>query len=186
MQRFSGGDSKAVYDLVTVDENWIYCYDPETKRQFAHWVLTFEEWHYKIKETLRAKWFSDAEEAVVVAYEKAVETTPKFYCHLDNTTRTLARARAARSRRVNYAHLTFKRHACRGPSRPGRVPIVAKKLPPSQLRSNAGEIPVHLSVVINFASRANWGGSLYDRRSARGGRRPTPAAPAPAGGMFYL
>ncbi|GBP49691.1 hypothetical protein EVAR_33325_1 [Eumeta japonica] len=31
MQRFSGGDLNTLYDMVTSDENWIYCYDPETK-----------------------------------------------------------------------------------------------------------------------------------------------------------
>ncbi|GBP41620.1 hypothetical protein EVAR_34053_1 [Eumeta japonica] len=41
MQRFSGGDSNAVYDTGTSDE--IYCYDPETKTQSAQWVFLFEE-----------------------------------------------------------------------------------------------------------------------------------------------
>ena len=32
------GDGRAVLDaLVTCDENWIYCYDPETKRQSSQW-----------------------------------------------------------------------------------------------------------------------------------------------------
>ncbi|GBP48952.1 Mariner Mos1 transposase [Eumeta japonica] len=35
MLRFAGGYSNSVYDVVTGDESWIYCYDPETKRRFA-------------------------------------------------------------------------------------------------------------------------------------------------------
>ncbi|GBP33747.1 hypothetical protein EVAR_17075_1 [Eumeta japonica] len=38
-QRFAGGDSNGVYDIVTGDESWIYCNDPETKRQYAQWVF---------------------------------------------------------------------------------------------------------------------------------------------------
>ncbi|GBP27498.1 hypothetical protein EVAR_14319_1 [Eumeta japonica] len=29
--------------LRTGDESWIHCYDPETKSQFAQWLLVFEE-----------------------------------------------------------------------------------------------------------------------------------------------
>ncbi|GBP38492.1 hypothetical protein EVAR_95392_1 [Eumeta japonica] len=36
MQRCVGGDSDVVYDMVTGDESWIYCYDPEAKGQSAH------------------------------------------------------------------------------------------------------------------------------------------------------
>ncbi|GBP42731.1 hypothetical protein EVAR_23369_1 [Eumeta japonica] len=43
MQRFGGGDSNVVYNMVTGDESWIYCYDYETKRQSAQWVFPFEE-----------------------------------------------------------------------------------------------------------------------------------------------
>ncbi|GBP34225.1 hypothetical protein EVAR_30779_1 [Eumeta japonica] len=32
MQKLAGGDSSAVYDIVTRDESWIYYYDPETKK----------------------------------------------------------------------------------------------------------------------------------------------------------
>ncbi|GBP60701.1 hypothetical protein EVAR_47439_1 [Eumeta japonica] len=33
MERFAGGDSNAVYGMVIRDEDWIDCYDSETKRQ---------------------------------------------------------------------------------------------------------------------------------------------------------
>ncbi|GBP19266.1 hypothetical protein EVAR_79866_1 [Eumeta japonica] len=43
MKRFVGGDSNAVHDIVTDDERWIYCYDPETKKQFIQRMFPFEE-----------------------------------------------------------------------------------------------------------------------------------------------
>ncbi|GBP91712.1 hypothetical protein EVAR_65361_1 [Eumeta japonica] len=49
MQRFAGGDSNAVYDKVTGNDSWIYCYDPETKRQPAPWVFPLEELFTKEK-----------------------------------------------------------------------------------------------------------------------------------------
>ncbi|GBP66084.1 hypothetical protein EVAR_37546_1 [Eumeta japonica] len=52
MQRFSGGDSNAVDDITTDNESWIYCYDPEIKRQSARWVFPFEELSTKVKRGL--------------------------------------------------------------------------------------------------------------------------------------
>ncbi|GBP56885.1 hypothetical protein EVAR_41634_1 [Eumeta japonica] len=43
MGTFAGGDSNVVYDIVTGPKSWIYCNDPETKRQSAQCVLPFEE-----------------------------------------------------------------------------------------------------------------------------------------------
>lgn len=48
-ERFNGGDLNSVFDIVTGDESWIYCYDPETKRQSAQWVFHFEEFPSKVK-----------------------------------------------------------------------------------------------------------------------------------------
>ncbi|GBP16235.1 hypothetical protein EVAR_93605_1 [Eumeta japonica] len=89
MQRFTSGDSTDVYDIVTGDERWIYSYDPETKRQSAYINILAQPCYCsylapcdlylfpKIKEKLQGKWFTDAKEAVV-AYENAVEATPKY------------------------------------------------------------------------------------------------------------
>ncbi|GBP60583.1 Mariner Mos1 transposase [Eumeta japonica] len=49
MQRFAGGDTNAVHNMVTGDESWIYCYDPETKRQSAQWMFPFEELATEVK-----------------------------------------------------------------------------------------------------------------------------------------
>ncbi|GBP31575.1 hypothetical protein EVAR_78154_1 [Eumeta japonica] len=38
LQRFTGGDLNAVYNIATCDEIWIYCYNLETKRQYSEGV----------------------------------------------------------------------------------------------------------------------------------------------------
>ncbi|CAG9129246.1 unnamed protein product [Plutella xylostella] len=39
LQRFNGGSSNAVYNIVSGDESWIYSYEPERKHQSAVWVF---------------------------------------------------------------------------------------------------------------------------------------------------
>ncbi|CAH2002958.1 unnamed protein product, partial [Acanthoscelides obtectus] len=43
LDRFNSGNSKNVYSIVRGDESWIYCYEPENKRQSAIWVFQGEE-----------------------------------------------------------------------------------------------------------------------------------------------
>ncbi|CAH1993525.1 unnamed protein product [Acanthoscelides obtectus] len=43
LDRFNSGNSKNVYSIVSGDESWIYCYEPENKRQSAVWVFQGEE-----------------------------------------------------------------------------------------------------------------------------------------------
>ncbi|CAH2008408.1 unnamed protein product [Acanthoscelides obtectus] len=38
LDRFNSGNSKNMYSIVNGDESWIYCYEPENKRQSAVWV----------------------------------------------------------------------------------------------------------------------------------------------------
>lgn len=38
LQKFDEGRSKAVYSVLTGDETWLHCYDPETKQQSMCWV----------------------------------------------------------------------------------------------------------------------------------------------------
>jgi [histone H3]-lysine36 N-dimethyltransferase SETMAR len=42
LQRFNGGASNHVYDIVSGDESWIYSYEPESKVQSAVWVFQDE------------------------------------------------------------------------------------------------------------------------------------------------
>ncbi|CAH1973066.1 unnamed protein product [Acanthoscelides obtectus] len=43
LDRFNSGNSKNVYSIVSGDESWIYCYEPENKRQSAVWLFQGEE-----------------------------------------------------------------------------------------------------------------------------------------------
>ncbi|KAI6653471.1 Mariner transposase, partial [Oopsacas minuta] len=38
LKRFANGSSRAVSEILTGDETWIYHYDPETKRMSKGWV----------------------------------------------------------------------------------------------------------------------------------------------------
>lgn len=42
LKRFSRGESKHVYDVVSGDESWIYAYDPDSKQQSTVWVFQDE------------------------------------------------------------------------------------------------------------------------------------------------
>ncbi|CAH1998188.1 unnamed protein product [Acanthoscelides obtectus] len=39
LDRFNSGNSKNAYSIVSGDESWIYCYEPENKRQSAVWMF---------------------------------------------------------------------------------------------------------------------------------------------------
>ncbi|GBP70447.1 hypothetical protein EVAR_41593_1 [Eumeta japonica] len=87
MQIFAGGDSNTVDGIVTSEESWIYCYDPEIKRQSTQSVFSFEELSTKVKpgqsvekrKTLNLR-FTDVEKQCMkyeraYAYATAVEKT---------------------------------------------------------------------------------------------------------------
>ena len=38
LARFDGGRSRGAWEILSGDETWIYCYDPETKQQSAQWT----------------------------------------------------------------------------------------------------------------------------------------------------
>ena len=39
LQKYVGGASKDVHNIVTADESWICAYEPETKQQSNVWVF---------------------------------------------------------------------------------------------------------------------------------------------------
>ncbi|CAH1996813.1 unnamed protein product, partial [Acanthoscelides obtectus] len=57
LDRFNSGNSKNVYSVVCGDESWIYCYEPENKRQSAVWVFQDEGKPTKQK-TVTADWYT--------------------------------------------------------------------------------------------------------------------------------
>ena len=38
LERFDRGKSNAVWEIVSGDETWVYCFDPETKQQSQQWI----------------------------------------------------------------------------------------------------------------------------------------------------
>ncbi|GFS39038.1 hypothetical protein NPIL_552311, partial [Nephila pilipes] len=42
LEKYIQGTSKAVYNIYTGDESWIYAYEPETKQQSTVWVFQDE------------------------------------------------------------------------------------------------------------------------------------------------
>ncbi|KAJ0171150.1 hypothetical protein K1T71_013349 [Dendrolimus kikuchii] len=85
IQRFNGGDSKAVFDILTGDESWIYCYDPETKRQSAQWVFPSEELPTKLKrdrsvgKSMVASFFGRTGHYATIVLEDQKSVTAEWY-----------------------------------------------------------------------------------------------------------
>lgn len=40
LQRFHNGASRHIRNIVTGDETWVYCFDPETKQQSSQWTVS--------------------------------------------------------------------------------------------------------------------------------------------------
>ena len=38
LNRFNGGESQGVWEIVSGDETWVYSFDPETKQQSLQWT----------------------------------------------------------------------------------------------------------------------------------------------------
>ncbi|CAH1987157.1 unnamed protein product [Acanthoscelides obtectus] len=55
LHRFNSENSKNVYSIVSGDDSWIYCYEPENKRQSAVWVFQGEEKPTKMVATFVSK-----------------------------------------------------------------------------------------------------------------------------------
>ena len=49
LEKFDGGRSKTIFNIITGDESWIYQYDPETKRQSSVWIFPGENPPTKVK-----------------------------------------------------------------------------------------------------------------------------------------
>lgn len=54
LERFDGGSSKSVLDIVTGDESWIYQHILESKCQYTQWVFPDEDALFKVKASRNA------------------------------------------------------------------------------------------------------------------------------------
>ena len=51
LDKFNGGKSKNIFNIVTGDESWIYQYDPEMKRKSLLWVYSGEDPPTKVRKS---------------------------------------------------------------------------------------------------------------------------------------
>lgn len=118
-ERFNGGDSNSVFDIVTGDESWIYCYDPETKRQSAQWVFPSEELPTKVKrgrsvgKKMVASFFGRTGHYATIVLEDRKTVTAEWYRN-NCLPRVLEKVREKRPRsRILLHHDNASSHTAR-------------------------------------------------------------------------
>ncbi|CAH1991460.1 unnamed protein product [Acanthoscelides obtectus] len=94
LDRFNSGNSKNVYSIVSGDESWIYCYEPENKRQSAVWVFQGEEKPTKVnrsrsvskicQRTVTANWYTTICLPKVITELRKINTERRIILHQDN------------------------------------------------------------------------------------------------------
>ncbi|CAH2005340.1 unnamed protein product [Acanthoscelides obtectus] len=99
LDRFNFGNSKNVYSIVSGDESWIYCYEPENKRQSAVWVFQGEEKPTKVirsrtghiatiplneQRTVTADWYTTICLPKVITELRKINPEKRIILHQDN------------------------------------------------------------------------------------------------------
>lgn len=85
IKKFNGGQSLAVYNIVTGDETWVYCFEPERKSQSAEWVFPFEDLPTKVKKSrsigkqMVASFFGKSGHYTTVSLENQRTVTADWY-----------------------------------------------------------------------------------------------------------
>ncbi|CAH1962732.1 unnamed protein product [Acanthoscelides obtectus] len=82
LDRFNSGNSKNVYSIVSADESWIYCYEPENKRQSAVWVFQREE---KPTKVIRSRSVSKKMVSTIMSKAGHIATIPLIITQLRKT-----------------------------------------------------------------------------------------------------
>lgn len=86
LERFGGGASKSVTDIVTCDETWVYCYEPERKCQSRVWTFEDEAPPTKVVrgrstgKQMVATFFRKTGHIATVALESQRTVTADWYC----------------------------------------------------------------------------------------------------------
>ncbi|CAH1995837.1 unnamed protein product [Acanthoscelides obtectus] len=80
---FNSGNSKNVYSIVSGDESWIYCYEPENKRQSTVWVFQGEEKPTK-QRTVTADWYTTICLPKVITELRKINLERRIILHQDN------------------------------------------------------------------------------------------------------
>ncbi|XP_052753346.1 histone-lysine N-methyltransferase SETMAR-like [Galleria mellonella] len=117
-ERFNEGNSNSVFDIVTGDESWIYCYDPETKRQSAQWVFPSEELPTKMRDRsvgkkMVASFFGRTGHYATIVLEDRKTVTAEWYSN-NCLPRVLEKVREKRTRsRILLHHDNASSHTAR-------------------------------------------------------------------------
>lgn len=88
LEKFNGGTSNLVWNIVTGDESWIYCYEPEKKSQSAQWVFRTEPNPTKIRrirsagKKMIASFFSKTGHIATIALEDKRTVTANWYTNV--------------------------------------------------------------------------------------------------------
>ncbi|CAH1974438.1 unnamed protein product [Acanthoscelides obtectus] len=78
LDRFNSGNSKNVYSIVSGDESWIYCYEPENKRQSAVWVFQVIR-SRSVSKNMVAKFVSKAGHIATIPLNEQRTVTADWY-----------------------------------------------------------------------------------------------------------
>ncbi|CAH1974916.1 unnamed protein product [Acanthoscelides obtectus] len=95
LDRFNSRNSKNVYSIVSGDESWIYCYEPENKRQSAAWVFQDEEKPTNVirsrsvsnatfQRTVTADWYTTIRLPKVITELRRINPERSIILHQDN------------------------------------------------------------------------------------------------------
>lgn len=85
LDKFNHGRSKRVYDIVTGDETWICCYEPESKQQSTVWMFDNEPPPTKVvrakstKKQMVAVFFTISGHVMTVPLEEGRTVTAEWY-----------------------------------------------------------------------------------------------------------
>jgi len=88
LEKFDGGSSKSISEVVTGDETWIYQYDPETKQQSTVWVFEDEEPPPKVVRSrsvgkqMLAVFFRRSGPVAVIPLVEQRTVTAQWYCEV--------------------------------------------------------------------------------------------------------
>lgn len=88
LDKFAGGSSKSVSEIVTGDESWIYQYDPETKQQSTVWVFDDEDPPTKVVRSrsvgkqMVAVFFRRSGPVAVIPLLEQRTVTAQWYCEV--------------------------------------------------------------------------------------------------------
>lgn len=87
LEKFNGGSSRSVWDIVTGDETWVYQYDPETKSQSSVWLFVGETPPTKTSKSrsvgkkMVASFFSKTGHIATIPLEDQRTVTAHWYVH---------------------------------------------------------------------------------------------------------